>query len=1087
MDLDILNSKNKKLIDYIWLKSLFQYVKNNPDDQEISVESIAEYVFVNVFKRLRSNQQVHEFNDYIFNQVSKLLEIAQLRIIVDIDKLLIKDLLAKILKLPEYDKTLQNVEIFLNKNVVFKNTIINSEIIYLYDVHNTMIFDVKEMSETEMNLQLKNLKNKIDSFFEEKSKSNHQSPEIDKKTYVYKSKENYIENKGSKVLENEKNEVYLNKSKKTYLENQKAKLIQEPSITTKKDNSSQNQKMDSPEATIKNVPSVEEIPKFYQMTVHKYIDSKIIFDAYSDFLKQESDSPNNNDFSFYDYLVKKLGRQSYNRRKIYEFIRKYYYKYIAQKTENNNNDAYFFKLDDENEKLGFNLLENIIGKDIDYLVFALGGNSDHSIDLKSIELTIKSFKGIPYDINRSFRHKLFKINNKILSDFDKYAETYKQKLTLVYEDYTIDNVLNFIRLNEPTLYDRFLNQSNFSIDNFYDQYPFLLEYFMEALDLFAMNIKDRFKALITKNNTERELKVLSERLNGKTLEEIGHLIGVTRERIRQIEAKGKRKIHRLAKRITDKELNLFLSIFNNVNLITYDEFETIYEEHSNHFIELLNALENKKISNFDNLEIITIDKYYIYKNILFFNNLDKVIDYHETLEHWKDMTGEEETHEFEYFFHRYYFESGNFSLRKEVFNNKSEKVKFILKQFFNDGIKVYNDDEISLFKEYYFSVFGDSELMMQSTRTVGSYITRYTKIIDKGTYKIVEDSFVFSQIELDIIFQLLNKQPLIYIEDLLELYNSNPLTRDIESAELLSRLLKPHLKYFYSNRFYIAKEEDLLDYSNYILSFIEQSGGVVSAIDISRKFPGIHSKTILNLVNQSDEILINRNQNYIHVKNVGLSIEELDILKNKLYKQLESSEIIHTTDLYRLIRYDKNITMNEMVLEDSLGIFNVIKFYFSSEFNVYRPLMSRKDTFVGPYNEMMNHYIFNKDIVKTSEIAEFNKKIQKMNQIRIFIERKSPEYYLVDSKTFMKKSLIGIDDLIAKKMKQILKVFFDSNPYHDLDSFNSWNLFPKLSVPWTNQLVYSIIIDYFKNTKIIFKNKSYAYLSFRVEWGEEDE
>lgn len=1066
MDLDIINTKEKKLVDYVWLKSLFQYVKNSPDIQEYDIKKLSEYVLVNNFKLIRKNRNKHNLSDYVYNQIIKLINVAQLRIIVDINKLNDRDLLSKILKLPEYEKTLQNVETFLFKFVIYQNSTINSEILYLYDVHNAMIFDIKAMSEPEINLHLKNLKQKIDSFFENESKFKDESTKIENHSSVIKSNEN------SKVRENTiitKDNMFkedFNNSQEDFVENQKIDL------SSKLNN---------------NLPNKEEIPKFYQPTAHKFIDSKTIFDAYTDFLKKESDLTENTDNNFYDYLVNKLGKQSYNRKKIYKFIRKYYSKYITQKSDGKINYTQFQKLDTENKKIGFNFIENINGKDIEYLIFALGGELDNSFDIKAVELTLNSFKGIPYDIDRSFRYKLFSVNNKILSDFDRYVETYKQNLTHIYQDYSIYNIFNYIKLNEPIIYDRFINQSNFNIENFYYQYPFLLEYFIESLELFSSSIKERFKSLIMKINTERELKVISERLNGKTLEEIGHLIGVTRERIRQIETKAKRKIKSLANRITDKELSLYLSIFNDVNLITYDEFEAIFEELSSPFLELLNGLDNKKISNFTNLEIITADKYYIYKNILFFYNLDSAINYEEILEHWKIITDEEENHHFEYFFQRYYFKSGIFSLKKDVFNNKVEKVKFILKQYFKDGIKVYSDDDINLFKKYYSTVFGESELISQSTRTVGSYITRYTKIIDKGTYKIVENSFAFSQTELEIIFQLLGKQSLTYIEDLLESYNSNSLTREIESAELFSRVLKPHLKDFHSNRFYIAKEEVLLDYSNYIPSFIENSGGVVSASDIIRKFPGIHSKTILNIVNQSDEILTNRNHNYIHVKNVGLSKEELDILKNKLYKQLETSDIIHTTDLYQLIRYDKNITMNEMVLEDSLGIFNVIKYYFSSEFNVYRPLMSRKTTFVGPYYEMINHYVFNKDIVKTTEIAEFNKKIQKMNQIRLLIERKNPDYYLVDSKTFMKKSLTGINDFIAKKMKQILKVFFENNPYQDLDDFNSWNLFPKLSVPWTNQLVYSIIIDYYKNSKIIFKNKSYAYLSFRAEWGKEDE
>lgn len=100
----------------------------------------------------------------------------------------------------------------------------------------------------------------------------------------------------------------------------------------------------------------------------------------------------------------------------------------------------------------------------------------------------------------------------------------------------ISDIINFYELSNI-----FLNETRLVSElgiEFYDNA--IIDIFLKFIGKLPnfSNIKnDIFKSV-----SERELKVLINRDKGKTLEEIAKEIDVTRERVRQIEAKAKRNL-----------------------------------------------------------------------------------------------------------------------------------------------------------------------------------------------------------------------------------------------------------------------------------------------------------------------------------------------------------------------------------------------------------------------------------------------------------------------------------------------------------------------------------------------------------------
>ena len=266
------------------------------------------------------------------------------------------------------------------------------------------------------------------------------------------------------------------------------------------------------------------------------------------------------------------------------------------------------------------------------------------------------------------------------------------------------------------------------------------------------------------------------------------------------------------------------------------------------------------------------------------------------------------------------------------------------------------------------------------------------------------------------------------------------------------------------------------------MEFLENNSGVFRIEDIEAKFKGINHKTILNIYNQSDLVLSNINQRYIHVKHVGLNNQELNTIKLIIDKLIVNKEYIHVLDVYEKILMDESIVMDEEVLNDSLGLFNVIKYYFNEEYNLFRPLIGKNNVFIGPFESMIEHYFFSSEIVEIEPLKKFVDYMQKPTAIHAIFEIHHPKYYLVSSKEFRLRASLGITKQVSNTIEKIMKNFMKSNPNLGIEDFTQWDLLPKIKIDWTPQLIYSLAKDDFHDSYIKFSNKKYNNLKFRIEW-----
>ena len=840
----------------------------------------------------------------------------------------------------------------------------------------------------------------------------------------------------------------------------------------------------------------KKVPPEYQLSKNKTMATSKLFELFERFLKEKNyrfEDANLNQFYF--YLKEKYISQNYNRNTLFDFIRTYYTPNYQVKVENKVNRetnlyVYFKPLDDLNAKLGFNLTELIHESDFTTVPHLIHYN-EHEINLtrhlNSNELFfLDYFKGIDYtDSSEVDRYNQYLTNKSVMNQFDSYLNQLNNKLKSVSSDYTKDQIKRFVKnFSKQKLFEALNGNADWLAQNTYSHSPYILVEFVELLELLQKDLNTTLNDLLYFKIKISNIKIFNERFYKKTLEKIGNKYGFTRERARQIQKSVADKLKKNERKPNLKIANsLILTYFKNHNYITLSELESVILDYTPVFIELnQNHTENfeydakNQFITFNAL-IITRIRNYISSLPRFFTKIkhEEVIEDFER--HFKDVNQDV----FDALLKEKYFQGNDYYFDQVQFKNKSDRVKFVLREHFQEGIKVFDDDSISHFVHTYNNYFKTNDFLNQSTRTVGSYITRYTKVISKGTYALVKRDEVITESMIRYIESLIENHRLIYLETLLEKFLENFNEVSIKSIEEFSRLIKLKIKYP-SNRFYYAVSEELLNYREHLLEFMTEHPRVYSIKELQNIFEGLNSKTIMNVFNQSDLIIANFNQRYIHVKHSGLDGQELAEIRNKINEKLDMRPFIHILDLFEAIQFGSEISMNENVLSNSLGLFNVVKFYFESDFNFHRPMIAKKETYIGPFKNMLDHYIFNKDIVLIQEIKDFYGYYQKILSIPDIIDDYHPNYYLVNSKEFIRKDVLGITESVAKTVEEILRRYMEINPYEGIEDFDGWHLLPTIRWPWTIQLIYSLSKEYFKNINYSFSNKSYNNMKFRIDW-----
>ena len=619
-----------------------------------------------------------------------------------------------------------------------------------------------------------------------------------------------------------------------------------------------------------------------------------------------------------------------------------------------------------------------------------------------------------------------------------------------------------------------------------------IDYYISILstlhDDFLLTYKHKISELIEQlNEKEKDIISLRNGFNGhkkKTLEEIGESYGITRERIRQIEAKGMKKM------CSNLHLTntIFASIYFNLILpnekyITKEKFKdfvnddglayfiTLLMSESESYITYDTKLEiiyNKKVASIEEIENEIIDVYGDYLLVSDFNSLD---DFEKKIVQ-----------------NNYRIVNGNIYLRKGVFERKL--ITNVIDDLFPEGYHISDNITFIKIQEEYKKRYGCWDEGLNS-RLISTYTERENYCqIDKGTYKNRKYVPSIDQFLKDrIINYILENQPTVFYESIYKHFKSELNELGIDNYYYLKGVIDNELPpEFSTKRNYIQIGETKLTSGEAVVSFIKSFNRAFAFDEIKTRFEGIKDYIITNyLYSEIDNGLIwLSSKKFIYFSKANISevtIQKLDKYLLNLFETLNTKVMSSRKVFSRMMLTNKPLLDDLKIIDDQFSMFSLLKYLYGDKYYFSRPLISLDKDGISSQESVVREYV--------SKLDKFNLKLIKSYQAKLslrglysyleFMEDMSDDYTQVNVDTMVKKELLGVTDNFIKEFSEMFSLIFSKSEIVDTRKFNGYMLLPSLEYKWNKYLLVGVIRTYFNDVyEVENTSQFYNYADFII-------
>lgn len=571
-------------------------------------------------------------------------------------------------------------------------------------------------------------------------------------------------------------------------------------------------------------------------------------------------------------------------------------------------------------------------------------------------------------------------------------------------------------------------------------------------------IETLFESLYAKN-THRT--VILMRAQKHTLEEIGSTLGVTRERIRQIEAKVKRKFNHFQNKI--RIISKISADRNGDSIITPIEITEYCGINSEELVYLLQSCESSNYTYDRQLEIFIVGSDSIKERVdNYIENLPDIIkasnlsEILQIAENDADIPAE--------MLEKAIVDSYRFT--GEVYHrcqlSLATVYKNILEKYYPYGFKAYDSEEIAIFRKLAVKEYGNIRLP-EHDRALTARIASICILCGRGVYKLKDKEFISKKLA-NKIYNYINKSDcsIFLTNSIFAVFEKELLAEGIDNKYFLQGILRDLFgdKYFFK-RDYITKDFNVTSVYSEVVSFIKKSDYPVSKQEIQKAFPGI-TEIVINFAIDDPNVL-NYFGEYLHTSKLKISDSEKVYLHNTLKRFVADNSVHHGQDIYKIISKEKPEILTRNAVMYPFGAYSILEHLFRDEFQFVRPYIAKNGTEIIRNAEKIHDFVYSKDEIAISELSDFARENYfQIQSLLDYINGCNDEFLLVNDDCMMKIDKTGINKNIGEAVDNVIaSKITDTEIISNLDI---WSELPSINIPWTDWLIYSVIVKWGKKT-----------------------